>query len=123
MSEHTLNKRFLPLLLSHFLSAVNDSFVRTLFIFTITYQMAISTPVVVIPAAIFFALAFCVGSTFAGSWADKISKKTFLLIARAAEIVVAGTAWMASSWSSVSLFLLIASTMGFLEACIRVANY
>jgi len=123
MSEHTLNKRFLPLLVSHFLSALNDSFVRTLFIFSITYQMAVSTPVVVIPAAIFFALAFCVGSTFAGSWADKVSKKNFLIGARVAEIAVAGAAWMASSWSSVSLFLLIAGTMGFLEACIRVANY
>lgn len=123
MSEHTLNKQFLPLLGSHFLSALNDSFVRTLFVFFITYQMAVSTPVVVIPAAIFFALTFCVGSTFAGSWADKISKKKFLLMARAAEIVLAGFAWMASSWSSVSLFLLISGLMGFLSACIRVANY
>ena len=123
MSEHTLNKQFLPLLGSHFLSALNDSFVRTLFVFFITYQMAVSTPVVVIPAAIFFALTFCIGSTFAGSWADKISKKKFLLMARAAEIALAGFAWMASSWESISLFLLIASIMGFLSACIRVANY
>ena len=114
MVEHTLNKQFLPLLGSHFLSALNDSFVRTLFIFFITYQMAVSTPIVVIPAAIFFALTFCIGSTFAGSWADKISKKNFLLIARTAEIAVAGTAWLASSWSSISLFLLIAGAMGFL---------
>ena len=108
MSDCTLNKRFLPLLSSHFLSALNDSFVRTLFVFFITYQMAVSTPVVVIPACLFFALTFCVGSTFAGSWADKISKKNFLLLARAAEIGVACFAWMASSWSSVFLFLLIA---------------
>ena len=123
MSEHTINKKFLPLLGSHFLSALNDSFVRTLFAFFITYQMATSTPVVVIPAAIFFALTFCVGSTFAGSWADKISKKKFLLMARAAEIVLAGFAWMATAWSSAILFLLIAGIMGFLSACIRVANY
>ena len=123
MSENTLNKRFLPLLSSHFLSALNDSFVRTLFVFFITYQMAVSTPVVVIPACLFFALTFCVGSTFAGSWADKISKKNFLLFARAVEIGVACFAWMASSWSSVILFLLIAGIMGFLSACIRVANY
>ena len=85
--------------------------------------MAISTPVVVIPSVIFFALTFCVGSTFAGSWADKISKKNFLLFARIAEILVAGVAWLATSWSSVSLFLLIAGMAGFLSACIRVANY
>ena len=123
MSDRTLNKQFLPLLGSHFLSALNDSFVRSLFIFFIAYQMAISAPAVIIPAAIFFALTFCVGSTFAGSWADKISKKSFLLFARIAEIAVALVAWLASSWASVSLFLLIACIMGFLSACIRVANY
>ena len=123
MADRTLNKKFLPLLCSHFLSALNESFVRTLFLFFITYQMAVSKPVVIIPAALFFALTFCIGSTFAGSWADKISKKKFLLLARAAEIVVAGFAWMASIWSSITLFLLIAGIMGFLVACIRVANY
>lgn len=123
MSERTLNKQFLPLLGSHFLSALNDSFVRMLFTFFITYQMAVATPIVVIPAAIFFALTFCVGSTFAGSWADKIAKKKFLLAARATEIMLAGFAWMASSWASATLFLLIAGIMGFLAACIRVANY
>jgi len=123
MSEYVLSKRFLPLLWSHFLSAVNDSFVRTLFIFFITYQLVIATPFVVIPAAIFFALAFCIGSTFAGSWADRISKKYFLLAARFAEVVVAGIAWAAFGLSSVSLFLVVAALMGFLAACIRVANY
>ncbi len=123
MTEHTLNKRFLPLLASHFLSAVNDSFVRTLFTFFVAYKMTEHTPFVMIPAIIFYALTFCVGSTFAGSWADKISKKKFLLWARLAEIAIAGAAWMASAWSSVTLFLLLSGIMGFLASCIRVANY
>ena len=123
MSEATLNRKFLPLLCSHFLSALNDSFVRTLFVFFITYQIAVSAPLVLTVAVIFFSFTFCVGSTFAGSWADKISKKKFLILTRMTEIAVVGIAWLSSSWSSASLFLLIAGAMGFLAACIRVANY
>ena len=123
MSEHLLNKKFLPLLSSHFLSAVNDAFVRTLFTFFVVYQMAASMAAVVIPAVIFYALAFCVGSTFAGGWADKISKKSFLLQARLAEIVVALTSVVAAKYESMVLFVLIAGVMGCLAACIRVGNY
>lgn len=123
MREHLLNKRFSPLLASHFLSALTESFVRTLFIFFVTYQMVLSVPAVVIPSTIFFALTFCVGSTFAGNWADKISKKKFLLLARIMEVFVAATAWLASGWESATLFMLIAGVMGFLSSVIRVANY
>ena len=123
MSDRVLNKRFLPLLSSHFLSALNDSFVRTLFFFFVTYQMSMSAPIALIPAIIAFALTFCVGSTVAGSWADKISKKNFLIYARLIEIVVAAGAYFASDWKSVTLFVLVAGMMGFLMACLRVANY
>ena len=123
MSDHLLNKRFLPLLSSHFLSALNDSFVRTLFFFFVTYQMAKSAPIALIPAAIGYALTFCVGSTIAGSWADKISKKNFLIGARLLEIVAAAVAYLASLWGSILLFVCVAAVMGFLMACLRVANY
>lgn len=118
-----LNKRFMPLLFSHFLSAINDSFMRTLFLFLATYKLTQDSTIFVLAGVIFYAISFCVGSTLAGQVADKISKKKFLLLFRIIEmmalVLTTGGVSLDSRW----VLLAIMAGLGFIGACLRVADY
>lgn len=117
------NKRFMPLLSSHFLSSINDAFMRTLFLFYATYQLTRESTIFIITGVIFYALTFCVGSTIAGQVADKISKKKFLIFFRLIEIVALLLTLGGVSLSSRWVLLLIMGGLGFVSACLRVADY
>ncbi len=52
------NKKFLPLLASRFLSAVNEGFIRNVFLFLITYKMTQPSPVFMTAAVILYSLKF-----------------------------------------------------------------
>ncbi len=118
-----LNKKFVPLLVSHFFSAVNDSFMRALFVFMATYGLSKSGTALMIAGVILYALSFCAGSTVAGQVADKISKKRFLVFFRiiemAALLLTLGGVSLDSRW----VLLVIMGGLGFLGACLRVADF
>ena len=96
---------------------------RTLFLFYATYNLTKGSTAFVAAGVIFYALAFCVGSTFAGQIADKISKKKFLMLFRIIEtgalILTLGGVSLDSRWA----LLAIMGGLGFVGACLRVADY
>ena len=118
-----LNKKFLPLLFSRFFAAVNTNFMCGIFLFFVTYHLTQSAAVFLIPALLLYALAFCVGSTFAGQWADKVSKKKFLCWCSFAELSIVALASVALALDSRWLFALIVGCMGAVSACVRVGTY
>ncbi len=123
MSHVLLNKKFIPLLISHFFSAINDSFMRALFLFMATYGLTQAGVGFIISGVILYALSFCAGSTIAGQLADKISKKKFLLFFRMIEVgallLTLGGISLSSRW----VLLAIMGGLGFIGACVRVADY
>ncbi len=117
------NRHFWPLLGSHFLSAVNESFIRTVFLFFVTYKMTVSNPFFTILAVILYALAFCFAAVYAGQVADRISKTRFLQILRLFEIGIMILALISLSLDSPLLLTLILAFEGFLGACLLVADH
>lgn len=118
-----LNKKFMPLLVSHFFSSINDSFMRSLFLFMATYGLSQSGTAFIISGVILYALTFCVGSTLAGQVADKISKKRFLVFFRMVEVIALLLCLGGVSLSSRWVLLAIMGGLGFIGACLRVADY
>lgn len=117
------DKRFLPLVVPHFLSSINDSFIRTVFLFFVTYKMTEKSPVLIISAVVLYALSFCFASVFAGQIADRISKTKFLQGIRLIEVGIMLLALVSLSLDSKGLLVLIVASLGFVGACLRVANY
>lgn len=117
------DKRFLPLLIPHFLSAVNDGFIRIVFLFFVTYKMTQNSPALVICAALLYALSFCFASVFAGQITDKYSKTKVLQGIRIVEIGVMLMALVSLSLDSRWLLVFITASLGFVSACLRVADY
>ncbi len=71
LSETIKNKRFLPLVGSQFISAINENFIRLVFLFFTTYKLTESNPVLTATAVFLYALVFCATSVFSGQLADK----------------------------------------------------
>ena len=117
------NKKFLPLLFSRFFAAINTNFMCAAFLFFVTYHLTQTATVFLIPALLLYALAFCVGSTFAGQWADKVSKKKFLCWCGLAELIIVILASIALALDSRWLLVLIIGCMGAVSAWARVGTY
>ena len=117
------NKRFLPLLVPHFLSAVNDNFIRIVFLFFTTYKMAQQSLLLSISTVILFALSFCFASVYAGQFVDKYAKTKVLQAVRVFEVFVMLMALVSLSLSSEWLLALIIASLGFVSAVLRVADY
>ncbi|MGN1062906.1 MAG: MFS transporter, partial [Alphaproteobacteria bacterium] len=117
------DKRFLPLLVPHFLSEVCDGFIRTVFLFFVTYKMTEHNPVLIISAGLLFALSFCFASVFAGQIADKFSKTKFVQAIRILEIGIMLAALVSLSLDSRWWLVFIVAAMGIVNACARVADY
>ncbi|MBR6231958.1 MAG: MFS transporter [Alphaproteobacteria bacterium] len=122
MSKYFVTKKFFPLLTAHLFSSVSDSFMRMLFLFMATYRLTKEGTGFVISGIILYALAFFAGSTIAGQFADKFSKKKFLVLFQAATFVsmlfVLGT----SSFETPFFLWMVMAGLGFIGACLRVAN-
>lgn len=118
-----INKQFFPLLMSHFISAVNENFIRIVFLFFVTYQMTQTNSVLFVSAVILYFLSFCVGAVAAGQIADKISKTKFLIFVRLSEIAIMAMAMLSIFMDSRILLTLIVAALGFSNACLRVVNY
>ena len=80
MSARLITKKFLPLLSANLFSSISDTFMRILFLFMATYRLTKAGTGFVVSGIILSALAFFVGSTIAGQFADKFSKKHFLVV-------------------------------------------
>lgn len=117
------DRSFVPLWVSHFLSAVNDSFLRTVFLFFVTYQMTQAGTAFLISAVILYAFCFCVGSIYAGQAADRISRVRFLILIRSVEVAVMSLALMSLFLDSRVLLTLILALSGMTRSCLRAANY
>ena len=117
------DKRFLPLLAPHFISAINDGFIRTVFLFFVTYKMTQYSLSAVVSAAILYALSFCFASVFVGQITDKYSKTKVLQVIRIIEIGVMLMALVSLSLDSKWLLVMITASLGFVSACSRVTDY
>lgn len=116
------DKRFLPLLIPNFLSALNDNFIRNVFLFFVTYKMTQGSALLIISAVILYALSFSFASVFAGQMADRMSKTKFMQGIRILEIAVMMMALVSLSLDSRWLLVLIVASMGGVAAFLRVGN-
>ncbi len=116
------NKKFLPLLASRFLSAVNEGFIRNVFLFLITYKMTQPSPVFMTAAVILYALTFCFATIYIGQIADKFPKARCLRVLRLCEIGIMIMGLVSISLDSRLLLLFIFISMGLTNACLRVLD-
>ncbi len=116
------NKKFLPLLASRFLSAINEGFIRYVFLFLVTYKLTQPNPVFMIMAVVLYALSFCFATCYIGQIADKYSKAKCLRAVRLCEIGIMGMALVGISLNSPVLFLSILIAMGLINACQKVLD-
>ena len=124
MTTHVFaHKKFWPLLASHLLSAVNDSFLRTVFLFFATYKMTEFKAVPLIWAVLLYIFGFCAGSIFTGEIADRISKTRFLQFFRITEIVIMVLALLGLTFDSVESYVGVIALAGFVGAGLRVTNF
>ncbi|MBR6411745.1 MAG: AMP-binding protein [Alphaproteobacteria bacterium] len=122
LKQTLMNKAFLPLWVSHLLSVINDSFIRTVFLFFVTYKMTQTGTSLMITAVILYALLYCAGSLYAGQIADKMSRVKFLRLIRAAEIALMVMALLFVFLDSRILLTLILALLGLTGSCLRVIN-
>ena len=122
LRQTVMNKAFLPLWVSHLLSVINDSFIRTVFLFFVTYKMTEAGTSLMITAVILYAMMYCAGSLYAGQIADKISRVKFLRMIRGAEIALMVMALMTVFLDSRILLTLILALLGLTGSCLRVVN-
>lgn len=122
MARHLMTKCFLPLLGAQLFSAVSDSFMRMLFLFLATYQLTKAGTIFVISGIILYALAFFVGSTVAGQFADKFSKKRFLFAFQGATFVSMLFVLSTVSFNTPFFLWMVMAGLGFIGACLRVAS-
>ncbi len=116
------NTKFLPLFFSRFLSSVNEGFIRTVFLFFVTYKLTQPSPVFMILAVILYALAFSFATIYIGQFADKMSKTRCLRIVRLCEIGIMVMALISISLDSRLLLMSILIAMGMSNACLRVLD-
>ena len=123
MSNIFTSKKFLPFGVSHLLSAINDNFIRTVFLFFVTYKMTVESTGLLISALLVYGGFFCAVSFYAGQVADKFSRTRLLRWLRLIEIGIMLLALASVSMNSRALFMGIIALMGATRAGIFVANY
>ena len=122
MTTRLITKKFLPLLTAHLFSSISENFMRMLFLFVATYRLTKAGTGFVVSGIILYALAFFVGSTIAGQFADKFSKKHFLVLFQAATFVAMLFVLSTVSFETPFFLWMIMTGLGFIGACLRVAN-
>ena len=122
MARNLITKRFLPLLGAGLFSAVSDSFMRMLFLFMATYHLTKAGTGFIISGVILYALAFFIGSTVAGQFADKFSKKHFLFLFQAATFVSMLFVLSTVSFETPFFLWMVMVGLGFIGACLRVGT-
>lgn len=123
MMQILTDRKFFPLLASHFLSAINENFIRIVFLFFVTYQMTQANPFFLILAVILYFLCFTVGAMAMGWSSDQYSKTKLLRLLRLFEIGIMGLSLFSLFLNSRWLLLFILAGIGFLNACLRIIDY
>ena len=116
------NTKFLPLFVSRFFSAINEGFIRNVFLFFVTYKLTQPNPVFMGLAVILYALSFCFATIYIGQISDKFSKTRCLKYIRIFEIGIMALALISVTLDSRILLLTILITMGLTNACLRVLD-
>ncbi len=116
------NKKFLPLLASRFLSAVNEGFIRIVFLFFVTYNLTQSSPTFMILAVLLYALSYSFATIYVGQIADKMPKVKLLRFVRLCEIGIMSMALFSLSLDSRLLLTSILIGMGMINASLRVLD-
>lgn len=117
------SKKYLPLWSSHFLSSINNNFIRTVFLFFITYTMTEPSFTLLFFSAIIYALCFSISSLFLGQLADKYPLKKFLIIARVSELILMTSAFGCVLIDSKFLFFCLLPLLACNGAALRIADY
>lgn len=123
LKQLVVNAKCWPLMISHFLSALNDNFIRTVFLFFVTYKMTQTHTALLITAVLLYAAAYFTASLFAGQIADRYSRKKFLLVLRLIELGLMGLSILSITLNSSWIFVFIIAALGALGASLRVATY
>lgn len=117
------NRSFLPLWVSHFFSAINNNFIRTVFLFFITYKMVEPGLGLIAFAVLLYAVCFGGSSLWLGQVADKFSLKKFLFFTRLGELALVPLAWGCVALDSKWLAICLIPTLGGIGAAARIADY
>ncbi|MDD3668999.1 MAG: AMP-binding protein [Alphaproteobacteria bacterium] len=117
------HKKFWPLLASHLLSAVNENFLRTVFLFFATYRLTEFQAVPIIWAVLLYVFGFCAGSIFTGEIADRISKTRLLQFFRLTEILIMVLALLGLAFDSVESYVGVIALSGFVGTGLRVTGF
>ncbi|MDD3669410.1 MAG: AMP-binding protein [Alphaproteobacteria bacterium] len=115
--------KFAPLWLSGFIAFINDGFLRTAFIFFMTYQVASFPMTFMISAVMLYIIGYLAGTLFIGQIADKFSKAGILKGIRVSEVLLMLLVSLAVLWDSRAAMILVVAVMGVVNAGSRVCHY
>ncbi|MBV8652652.1 MAG: MFS transporter, partial [Alphaproteobacteria bacterium] len=109
-------RRFLPLFLTQFLGALNDSLFKQMLIVLVTYHVAADEAsrgeILATLATGLLTLPFFLFSATAGRLADKFDKRRLVLVIKAAEIVFMAVAAFGFAGGHVALLFVVVFLMG-----------
>ncbi|MDB5405774.1 MAG: Acyl-CoA synthetase/AMP-acid ligase [Rhodospirillales bacterium] len=109
-------RRFLPLMVTQFLGALNDNLFKNALVILVTYRLAaaagLNSQIMATLAAGLFILPFFLFSATAGVIADRFEKQKLILVIKAAEIVFMAIAVAGFVTGSVGLLFAVLFLMG-----------
>jgi acyl-[acyl-carrier-protein]-phospholipid O-acyltransferase/long-chain-fatty-acid--[acyl-carrier-protein] ligase len=124
MYDLITSRRFGPLFVCQFLSALNDNFVKNVLVFLILFAVATTHgPALVTLAGAVFIAPFFLFSAQGGELADKFDKALLARRLKLAEIAVAGLAALGFCLQSVPLLMTALGLTGFLSALFGPIKY
>jgi acyl-[acyl-carrier-protein]-phospholipid O-acyltransferase / long-chain-fatty-acid--[acyl-carrier-protein] ligase len=109
-------RRFLPLMVTQFLGALNDNLLKSALVMLVAYRLAaaegLNSQIMTTLAAGLFILPFFLFSATAGRLADRFDKQRLILAIKAAEVVIMAIAVAGFTIASVGLLLTALFLMG-----------
>ena len=106
------SKRFLPLMLTQFLGALNDNLFKNALLLTVTLTMASKAAVLSNIIAALFILPFFLFSATAGEIADKYDKSVIARILKLTELLLMCAALLVYQWQSITALIILLFLMG-----------
>lgn len=120
-------KRFLPLFLTQFLSAINNNLYKSALVVLIAYQLGMTTKVdmqvLLTGATGLFILPFFIFSALAGQLADKYEKSSLIRVAQLAEIGIVSLVGFAFYTQSTFLLLSVLFLLGLQATFLSPLKY
>jgi acyl-[acyl-carrier-protein]-phospholipid O-acyltransferase/long-chain-fatty-acid--[acyl-carrier-protein] ligase len=127
MTQSTLSllgtRRFLPLLASQTLGAINDNLFKNALLILITYRMADGGPELVTLGAGIFALPFLLLSATGGELADRLEKSKWTQQLKLAELGIMGIATLGFLTNSLIILFVALFLMGSQSALISPIKF